>query len=83
MEFIVYVETDNSITKSGNVKEKNIIKKTNTRYACTCETHPETRSQAHGLPFSRKGLVSGRQEKFCGSPAGPPLDSFLSHLRLE
>lgn len=27
MEFIVYVETDNSITKSGNVKEKNIIKK--------------------------------------------------------
>lgn len=27
MEFIVYVEIDNSITKSGNVKEKNIIKK--------------------------------------------------------
>lgn len=47
MEFILYVEIDNNITKSGNVKEKNIIKKTNTRYACTCESHPETRSQAH------------------------------------
>lgn len=27
MEFILYVEIDNNITKSGNVKEKNIIKK--------------------------------------------------------
>lgn len=46
MEFIAYVEIDNNITKSGNVKEKYIIKKRNTRYARTCEAHPEA-SQSH------------------------------------
>lgn len=83
MEFIVYIEIENNITKSGNIKEKKYDLKRN-KQSMPVLVRLILRQEGRFTDFHSVGkawLVVDRRNSVI--PAGSPVDPYLSHLGSE